>query len=325
MTDAHPAVLEIKDLARHFNVSTSVFSGRKSTVKAVDGISFSIGAGETLALVGESGCGKTTATKMILRLDTPTRGQVLVDGEDVHALRGQRLRAFRSKVQAVFQDPWASLNPRMKVRDLVAEPLIANQKLSRADVDLRVAKVLEAVGLRADHAQNYPHEFSGGQRQRIAIASALISNPKLIVLDEPVSALDVSIRSQIMNLFKDLQDEYGISYLLVAHDLATTRYLAHQVAIMYLGRIVEIGLSDQVFASPQHPYTEALFSAALPGHPDDVHDEILLEGELPSPLDPPKGCPFHPRCHRKLGQICETEVPALKKVGDRPAVACHLY
>ncbi|MDO9527082.1 MAG: ATP-binding cassette domain-containing protein [Gemmobacter sp.] len=325
MIDTSSPVLEVRDLARHFEVSSGLFSSATLTVKAVDGLSFTIKAGETLALVGESGCGKTTVTRMILRLDKTTRGHVLVDGQDVHALKGGDLRALRAKMQAVFQDPWSSLNPRMRVRDLVAEPLMASGKMSRKDIDLRVGQVLEAVGLRPDQAQNYPHEFSGGQRQRIAIASALVSNPRLIVLDEPVSALDVSIRSQIMNLFKDLQEEFGISYLLVAHDLATTRYLAHQVAVMYLGRIVEIGPSDQVFKNPQHPYTEALFSAALPGHPDDVHEEILLEGELPSPLDPPKGCPFHPRCPRKIGPICETQIPALTSHAGRPAVACHLY
>lgn len=325
MTDQSSPVLEVRDLARYFEVSSGLFSSAKATVKAVDGLSFAINAGETLALVGESGCGKTTVTRMILRLDTTTHGQVLVDGQDVHALKGADLRALRAKMQAVFQDPWSSLNPRMRVRDLVAEPLMASGKMSRKDIDLRVAEVLEAVGLRPDQARNYPHEFSGGQRQRIAIASALVSNPRLIVLDEPVSALDVSIRSQIMNLFKDLQEAFGISYLLVAHDLATTRYLAHQVAVMYLGRIVEIGPSDQVFEGPQHPYTQALFSAALPGHPDDVHEEILLEGELPSPLDPPKGCPFHPRCPRKIGPVCETQIPVLTSHEDRPAVACHLY
>jgi oligopeptide/dipeptide ABC transporter ATP-binding protein len=324
MTDTPTPVLEIRGLARHFPISAGLFSRSGRVVKAVDGLDFAIPEGQTLALVGESGCGKTTATRLILALDKPTRGQVLLDGQDVHALRGAALRQFRAKVQAVFQDPWSSLNPRMRVRDIVAEPLIANARLTRREVDHQVARVLEAVGLRPEQAQNYPHEFSGGQRQRIAIASALISNPRLIVLDEPVSALDVSIRSQIMNLFKDLQQEFGVSYLLVAHDLATTRYLADQVAVMYLGKIVEIGPSDQIFSDPQHPYTQALFSAALPGHPDDVHEEIILEGEMPSPINPPSGCPFHPRCHLKLGAVCEEQAPALVPSADGlAAAACH--
>ncbi|ADO43979.1 ABC transporter ATP-binding protein [Ketogulonicigenium vulgare] len=320
----HP-VLEVRDLARHFTLGTGLLGGAPRMVKAVDGMDFAIPAGKTLALVGESGCGKTTATRMILRLDQPTRGRVLVDGQDIHALKGAALRLFRSKVQAVFQDPWSSLNPRMRVRDLVAEPLMASRKLTRKEVDMRVDKVLGDVGLRPDQARNFPHEFSGGQRQRIAIASALIAEPKLIVLDEPVSALDVSIRSQIMNLFKDIQQEYGVSYLLVAHDLATTRYLADEVAVMYLGRVVETGAADAIFSAPRHPYTRALFSAALPGHPDDPHDEIILSGELPSPLNPPTGCAFHPRCQMKLGEICATQAPILLDPGRLGPVACHHY
>lgn len=318
-------VLEVRDLARHFTLRAGLMSGEGLTVKAVDGLDFAINEGETLALVGESGCGKTTATRMFLRLDTPTRGQVLVDGEDVHKLRGKDLRRYRSKVQAVFQDPWSSLNPRMRVRDLVAEPLMANTSLSAKEIDKRVAEALEHVGLRQDQARNFPHEFSGGQRQRIAIASALISSPRLIVLDEPVSALDVSIRSQIMNLFKDLQEEYNMSYLLVAHDLATTRYLADYVAVMYLGKIVEIGPSEEIFSNPRHPYTKALFSAALPGHPDDPHEEIMLEGEMPSPINPPSGCAFHPRCHLKVGLVCEQKCPKLTRQDGPASVACHLY
>ncbi len=324
MTDTRTPVLEVRDLARHFILPAGPLSSGRPVLKAVDGMDFSIHQGETLALVGESGCGKTTATRMLLRLDTPTRGSVLVDGEDVHKLRGNDLRRYRSKVQAVFQDPWSSLNPRMRVRDLVAEPLLANTKLTSKEVDRRVAEVLDQVGLRPDQARNFPHEFSGGQRQRIAIASALISNPRLIVLDEPVSALDVSIRSQIMNLFKDLQEEYKMSYLLVAHDLATTRYLADHVAVMYLGKVVEIGPSDTIFSNPRHPYTKALFSAALPGHPDDPHEEIMLEGEMPSPINPPSGCPFHPRCHLSAGRICEEQPPILTRQDAQTSVACHL-
>lgn len=318
-------VLKVSGLARHFELPGKFLSPKSRVVKAVDGIDFEIQEGETLAVVGESGCGKTTVTRMLLGLDKPTRGSIWVDGLDILNLHGKDLRKFRSKVQAVFQDPWSSLNPRMRVRDLVAEPLIANNKLSRLEVDKRVEKVLDDVGLRPDQARNFPHQFSGGQRQRIAIASALISNPRLIILDEPVSALDVSIRSQIMNLFKDLQQEYKVSYLLVAHDLATTRYLADSIAVMYLGKFIETGPVEEIFSSPRHPYTEALFSAALPGSPDDHHDEIILKGEMPSPLDPPSGCPFHPRCHKKFGSPCEVSVPSLDFRSGKYPVACHLY
>ena len=308
-------LLEARGLRKHF--------GR---VKAVDGLDFSLKRGRTLALVGESGCGKTTTAKLILRLVQPSSGQVLVDGEDVHALQGGALRQFRMRVQAVFQDPWSSLNPRKRVRSLVAEPLIINERLSRKEVDRRVDKVLRDVGMRPEQARNFPHEFSGGQRQRIAIASALISNPALIILDEPVSALDVSIRAQIMNLFKDLQREYEVSYLLVAHDLGTTRYMADDIAVMYLGQIVEYAPSEELFQNPGHPYTQALLSATLPSHPDETTEEIVLPGEVPSPLDPPAGCRFNPRCPAKLGPICEQAAPALRDGGARgQTVACHLY
>ncbi|HEX2218866.1 MAG TPA: oligopeptide/dipeptide ABC transporter ATP-binding protein [Gemmatimonadales bacterium] len=320
-------LLEARGLTKHYPVGAGLLSGRPSgVVKAVDGVDFSIGRGETLALVGESGCGKTTTAKLILRLEQPTSGQVRIEGEDIHALKGAALRRFRTRVQAVFQDPWSSLNPRMRVRDLVAEPLVINERLSRKEVDHRVDRVLRDVGLRPEQARNFPHEFSGGQRQRIAIASALISNPRLIVLDEPVSALDVSIRAQIMNLFKDLQQEYDVSYLLVAHDLATTRYMADQIAVMYLGRIVEHAASEDLFEDPKHPYTRALLSAALPGHPDDQHEEVVLPGEVPSPMHPPPGCRFNPRCPAKIGAICERETPAFRDGGaPRHRVACHLY
>lgn len=321
MTDPN-TVLEVKDLSRHFQVAGGFGLGA-TTVKAVDGISFSIVRGQTLALVGESGCGKTTTTKLILRLDRPTRGAVEFEGRNVHDLRGEGLRQFRASVQAVFQDPWSSLNPRMRVRDIVAEPLVVTRQFAKSEIDDRVERVMRSVGLHPDQARNYPHEFSGGQRQRIAIASALVSDPKVIVLDEPVSALDVSIRSQIMNLFKDIQEEYGISYLLVAHDLATTRYLSDQIAVMYLGKIVEHGESEAVFAEPQHPYTQALFSAALPVTPWEQADEIILLGEVPSPINPPPGCPFHPRCHRRVGPICDSEAPRLSVTSRGALVACH--
>jgi oligopeptide/dipeptide ABC transporter ATP-binding protein len=293
-------------------------------VKAVDDISFTLQQGETLALVGESGCGKTTTAKLILRLEQPTSGEVLMDGKDVHALHGDDLREYRTMVQAVFQDPWSSLSPRMRVRSIVAEPLVINQKVSRAQVDERVREVIASVGLRPEQANLYPHEFSGGQRQRIAMASALISHPKLIILDEPVSALDVSIRAQIMNLLVDLQQQYNVSYLVIAHHLATTRYMAHEVAVMYLGKIVEKARTEELFNNPLHPYTKALFSAALPSHPDIEREEIILHGEVPSPINPPSGCRFHPRCPMAKPE-CATVEPQEKLVAAGHMVACHLY
>ncbi len=324
VAEAGTPVLEVKGLSREFSLQSGPFSSKSTTLKAVQDLTFTVGRGETLAFVGESGCGKTTTTRMILRLDTPTNGQVLVDGKDIFRLDRAELKALRSNVQAVFQDPWSSLNPRMRVRDIVAEPLLASRKMANSEIDGRVEKVLNDVGLRPEHARNFPHEFSGGQRQRIAIASALICEPKLIVLDEPVSALDVSIRSQIMNLFKDIQDQYGVSYLLVAHDLATTRYLADKIAVMYLGRAVEIGSSEDIFSNPQHPYTKALFSAALPSHPDAAHNEIVLEGDLPSPVSPPPGCPFHPRCYAPQVEECTKVRPELRQIAPQHTAACHL-
>ena len=244
-----------------------------------------------------------------------------------HRLQGPALKRYRTRVQAVFQDPWSSLNPRMRVQDIVAETLRVNHDLPRSEMEQRVAKVLLDVGLQPEQARNYPHEFSGGQRQRIAIASALISEPKLLILDEPVSALDVSIRSQIMNLLQDLQQQYGMTYLLVAHDLGTTRYMADWLAVMYLGRIFEYAEVESLFEEPRNPYTKALFSAALPGHPDVRREEIILGGEVPSPIDPPSGCSFHPRCPFKVGEVCERSAPELKPVPgiENHWVACHRY
>ena len=316
-------VLEATRLSKHFPARRGFFGGDRGTVRAVDGISFTIERGQTLGIVGESGCGKTTTAKLVLGLEVPTGGTMRFEGNDLQELDAAGRRHYRKSVQAVFQDPYASLNPRMRISDIIAEPLVTNERLSSAQVRDRVHEVLDLVGLPARAADLFPHEFSGGQRQRIAIARALSLSPRLIVLDEPVSALDVSIRAQILNLLRDLQAQLEVSYLFIAHDLAAVAHMSHTIAVMYLGKIVETGEARALANAPKHPYTEALFSAALPSHPDERREEIILPGEVPSPLNPPSGCRFHPRCPHAMAR-CAQDEPALRDVGGR-IVACHLF
>lgn len=323
MTLAESVLLRVDSLVKHFPSDSSLsFFRAKRWVKAVDGVDFSIGFAETMALVGESGCGKTTTCKLILLLERPTSGRILFEGTDVTRARGDELKKYRSAVQAVFQDPYSSLSPRLKVGQIIGEPLEHNTSLSRSEIRAKVAEMLDYVGLSSGAAALYPHEFSGGQRQRVAVARALILKPKLIILDETVSALDVSIRAQLMNLIKDLQASFKVAHLLIAHDLATVRYLSEQVAVMYLGQIVERGNCEEVFSHPLHPYTRALLQAALPSHPDKPRPKLQLKGEVASAVDPPSGCRFHTRC-LEARPNCSVEQPVGKDVNAKHWVSCH--
>jgi oligopeptide/dipeptide ABC transporter ATP-binding protein len=317
-------LLEVRDLTKHFPVGRSLVGGAQGWVKAVDGISFSIKRGETMGLVGESGCGKTTTSKLILAAEAPTAGVIEFEGRNLATLDRQGLMDYRRKVQVVFQDPYSSLSPRMRVGDIIGEPLETHEKLSRRELQSRVEALLTLVGLRPDAARLFPHEFSGGQRQRLAIARALSTNARLVVLDEPVSALDVSIRAHIIGLLEDLQARFGVSYLFIAHDLAAVSHLSQQTAVMYLGKLVEVADSLELCARPLHPYTKALFAASLPSHPDEPREEIVLTGEVPSALNPPRGCHFHPRCPFAMPR-CSAEEPELAERGPGHWVACHLY
>ncbi len=319
-------LLELRDVRKAYRVDRGGWIGRRpSQLWALDGISLAIAPGETLGVVGESGCGKTTTAKLVLRMEQPTQGAINFDGADVPSLHGEALRRYRASVQAVFQDPWSSLNPRMRIGNSIAEPLRANTSMSRKEIAERVGVLLRQVGLHDWQARLYPHEFSGGQRQRITLARAMALQPRLLVLDEPVSALDVSVQAQIMNLLKDLQDRQGMAYLLIAHHLGTVRYLCHRVVVMYLGQIVEEASARALFETPRHPYTQALISAALPGRPGETEEDFpALEGEVPSPADPPSGCRFHTRCPHVM-DVCRETSPKARLVGEGQTVRCHLY
>jgi oligopeptide/dipeptide ABC transporter ATP-binding protein len=318
-------LLEGRDLTKYYPVIKGLLRRTIGYVRAIDGVSFTVERGKTLSLVGESGAGKTTTAKAILLLERLTSGSIFFEGEEINRWSQSKLKAeYRPRVQSVQQNPWSSMNPRMRVKDIVAEPLVVNTKQSGEQVRKRVIELLEKVGIDTDCADRYPHEFSGGQRQRIAVARALALNPSLIVLDEPVSALDVSIRAQIMNLLKDLQGQHDLSYLVIAHNLATVRYMSHSVAIMYLGQIVEYGEAEDLFQNPLHPYTRALISASVLTLPEDEKEEaqpIILTGEMPSPLNPPAGCRFHTRCAEAMEE-CSRLVPGMVQIG-RQWVKCH--
>ena len=323
---ARPAMVQVRNLKMHFPVYSGLLRRRCGEVKAVDGVSFDIPEGETLGLVGESGCGKSTCGRAMLRLYEPTEGQVVINGHDVTAVQPEALRQLRPAMQMVFQDPQASLNPRMTVASIIGEPLVEHTRQSKAEQQDRIYELLDQVGLNRNFANRYPHEFSGGQRQRIGIARALALNPKFIVCDEPIAALDVSIQAQVDNLLEGLQQRLGLTYLFISHDLSMVRHIANRVAVMYLGRIVELTDRDALYEDPKHPYSQALLSAVPEPDPqlESTRQRIVLTGDVPSPSNPPKGCAFSTRCSRVMPH-CRVSAPALAEVAPGRQVACHLY
>ena len=317
-------ILEVKNVEKFFYGNKKLFQKDRPVVKAVNNVSFTINEGETFGIVGESGCGKSTLGRTVIRLLNPTNGQVIYKGTDLATLSGEEMRKLRQEIQIIFQDPYASLNPRMTVRELIQAPLDVYSHESEAEKLAKVKNIMAKVGLREEYMSKYPHEFSGGQRQRIVIARALILEPKFIFCDEPVSALDVSVRAQVLNLMKDLQKEFNLTYMFISHDLSVVRFLCDRIGVMYLGRMVEIADRQELYDNPMHPYTKALLSAIPVPDVDVDHEPILLEGDIPSPYNPPNGCLFHTRCKYAM-ECCKNEVPQMRQIGENHCVACHLY
>jgi len=317
-------LLEVRNLEKYFAIKGGVFGRKIGEVKAVDGVSFHVNKGETLGIVGESGCGKSTTGKSILRLIEPTAGEVIFEGQNLLTLSKEDMRKMRRDIQIIFQDPYASLNPRHTVEKIIGEPLLVHGMTSAKERKERVIELLEVVGLQAHHRSRYPHQFSGGQRQRIGIARALANNPKLIICDEPVSALDVSVQSQILNLMEVLQKKFQLTYIFIAHDLSVVKHISDRIGVMYLGKMVELADKEELYETPKHPYTKALLSAIPLPDPDEYRERIILKGDVPSPSNPPKGCPFHTRCPKAM-DICKEISPHYQLINDKHYVACHLY
>lgn len=317
-------LLQVHNLKKYFPVGGGVLSRGQGYVQAVDDVSFDIYKGETLGLVGESGCGKSTTGRMLVNLLEPTSGEVIYAGQNIAKLRGKKRRQLAKDIQIIFQDPYASLNPRMTIRDIIAEPMQVNQIYPATEIEKQVLRLLNCVGLAAYHKNRYPHEFSGGQRQRVGIARALAVNPKLIICDEPVSALDVSIQAQVLNLLKELQNEFELTYLFIAHGLNVIKHISNRVGVMYLGKLVELGGDESLYQDPKHPYTQALLSAIPVPDPTKKKARIILKGDVPSPMNPPQGCRFHTRCFKCM-EICKVVEPVFKDLENGQSVACHLY